>query len=123
MGSDSGTAQALRVTTTVAKRMTNNNKSRTREGDDDDALIWSLVKHTNDHDGCSVSTITAGLGSILSAPTIEYIAGSRDFSPETSILNPEPGGTDYVEDRTYDDDDFGSIADSCVHVDGGSGKK
>ena len=99
--------------------------------DEDLPPVWPMVKHTNDHDGCSVSTMT-GLESIFSAATMEYLAGFREFAADQSVrsvlllskpqhqytVSEGDQGRDFtISQVDYDAaDDFGSVAASCPEV-------
>lgn len=109
----------------------NDGGSRIVTNDEEVPPMWPVVKHTNDHDSCSVSTLT-GLGSIFSAATTEYLAGFKEFSGDQSIrselmLNTPQQPytiTEGDEDRDFKTfqvdydatDDFGSVAASCPEV-------
>jgi hypothetical protein len=75
-----------------------------------------IISHTNDHDGCSVSTIT-GSSSISSAESIQYQASSEDVHSKKSKTSQQIEDEDDTSTTmSYcigsDADDFGSIAHS-----------
>lgn len=99
---------------------------------------FPVIYHTNDHDGCSVSTITGGGGSLFGqdvggqgdelVPACQAVSIDKGLSERTTVVDEEDDDNDddtsCNTSLTYhigsEADDFGSIAQSLPSCPGGS---